>query len=494
MLGGTRLRGGTGITRELATWQRTLRRSLADAALSTTLQTLTTGVFIAGFGLAIGASQLQIGILAALPTLGNIAQIVGSYLIERTGQRKSLCLVSTLVARLLWFAILGLPFITLGARVLLVWCVVAALALSSMFAAVGGVAWLSWMKDLVPNACKADFLSRRNQIGTGLALSLSVVAGLFLDWCELRGVGSLTGFAWVFGFAAACGVAAVAFLRSTPDAPMPARDPYVPFMSLLSLPVRDLNFRRLVMFYVFWNFGVNLASPFFNVYMLRELDCPFWFVTLVTTLAGVASLVTNRFWVRLSSEFGHKPVVFLATLGNAFFPLCWVFIDRPWYWLLVPVHLLGMFNSVLALGPNNIMFKLAPDRNASAYLAVFNAAIGPATALAPVLGGLLSSTLASVHWSIGATEIAGVKFIFLCSFVLRLSSLVLLRFVTEPDAEAVRHVVRVVRRAKITDLFEGVQIPLRGESPANRQPHQIPTPHFSPREAVPASVGGETRD
>lgn len=479
MSGDVGLRGGSGTTSEAATWNRTLRLSLADAALSTTLQTLTTGVFITGFGLALGASQVQIGILAALPTLGNVAQIVGSYFIERTGQRKSLCLATTFIARVIWFAILALPLVLLRVSAgVLVWWVVLLLATSSGLAAIGGVAWLSWMKDLVPNGRRADFLSRRNQIGTGLALSLSIVAALFLDWWELHRPGSLAGFAIVFGFAAVCGLAAIHFLRSTPDARMPDRRGHEPFRQLITLPFRDANFRRLVVFYAFWSLGVNVASPFFNVFMLRELDRPFWFVTLVNTLAGVASLVTNRFWVRLSSQFGNKPIVFLATLGNAFFPFCWIFIDRASAWWLVPVHLTGMFNSVVVLGPNNIMFKLAPDRNASAYLAVFNAVVGPAAALAPVLGGLLASALVSVQWHIGPVVLDGMKFVFLLSFLLRCTSLLLLRRVTEPDAHGVRHVVRVLRNVKIPDLIEGLHttLALRRESRSRRR---VPAPHFT---------------
>ena len=493
MSGDVGLRSGSGTTSEAATWNRTLRLSLADAALSTTLQTLTTGAFIAGFGLAIGASQVQIGILAALPTLGNVAQIVGSYFIERTGQRKSLCLVTTFLARALWFAILTLPLVLLHASAsVLVWWIVLLLATSSGLAAIGGVAWLSWMKDLVPNGRRADFLSRRNQIGTGLALSLSIVAGLFLDWWAMHRPSSLGGFGFVFGFAAICGLTAIHFLRRTPDARMPVRCGHQPFAQLITLPMRDVNFRRLVVFYAFWSLGVNVASPFFNVYMLRELGQPFWFVTLVNTLAGVASLVTNRFWVRLSSQFGNKPVVFLATLGNAFFPFCWMFIDRTSAWWLVPVHLLGMFNSVVVLGPNNIMFKLAPDRNASAYLAVFNAVVGPATALAPVLGGLLAGFMVSVHGHIGPVVLDGMKFVFMLSFALRLTSLLLLRRVSEPDAHGVRHLVRVLRNVKLPDLIEGLHttLALRRET---RRRRRVPAPHFtsettsaaSPRAAEP---------
>ncbi len=468
---------GPAITSESATWRRTLRLSLADAALSTTLQTLTAGVFITGFGLALGASQVQIGLLAALPTLGNVAQIVGSYFIERTGQRKTLCLVTTAIARSVWFAILLTPFLWRASAAALVWAIVLMLASSSALAAIGGVAWLSWMKDLVPNGRRADFLSRRNQIGTGLALSLSIVAGLFLDWWEIHHSEPLTGFAVVFAVAALCGLAAVPFLRATPDVPLPTRASHEPFTKLITLPVRDRNFRSLVFFYAYWNLSVNLAGPFFNVYMLRELDLPFWYATLVNTLAGVASLVTNRFWVRLSSQFGYKPVVFLATLGNAFFPLTWLFVSREWAWVLLITHLTGVFNSVLVLGPTNIMFKLAPDRNASAYLAVFNAVVGPATALAPVLGGVLAGAMSGMSWSLGPLVIEGIKFIFLFSFVLRLSSLLLLHRVAEPEAEAVRHVVRVLRNVKIPNLIEDAHatLALRRESRRRR----VPAPHFT---------------
>jgi MFS family permease len=487
MLVGMGLRGGSVHTGDGTSWQRTLRLSLADAALSTTLQTLTTGVFLTGFGLAIGATQVQIGFLAALPTLGNVAQIVGSYFIERTGQRKGLCIWATAIARLIWFAILTAPLVIIGtSRTTLAWWIVLMMGTSSGLAAVGGVAWLSWMKDLVPNGRRADFLSRRNQIGTGLALSLSVVAGLFLDWWGIHWGNSVGGFAVVFALAAICGLGAIPFLGATSDAPMPRTGRHEPFTRFITLPLRDSNFRRLVLFYAYWNLGVNLASPFFNVYMLRELGLPFWYVTALNTFAGVCSLVTNRFWVRLSKQFGNKPIIFLATLGNAFFPLPWIFVNRHWAWALLIVHLSGVFNSVLVLGPNNIMFKLAPDRNGSAYLAVFNAIVGPAAALAPVLGGLMASGLAGLNWTVGPVVVSGVKFVFLGSFLLRITSLLLIHGVAEPEAKAVWHVVRMLRNVRTPSLMEDLPavLALRRESRTRR----VSIAHFAKDRAPPHST------
>jgi hypothetical protein len=47
---------------------RTFRLLLYDALASEAMSTLTTGVFLTGFALALGASNLAIGVLAAVPS------------------------------------------------------------------------------------------------------------------------------------------------------------------------------------------------------------------------------------------------------------------------------------------------------------------------------------------------------------------------------------------------------------------------------------------
>jgi hypothetical protein len=59
--------------------------SLYESALSTILMTFVGGAFLTGFALIIGASNFQIGLLAALPTFANLSQVFGSYIINKTG-------------------------------------------------------------------------------------------------------------------------------------------------------------------------------------------------------------------------------------------------------------------------------------------------------------------------------------------------------------------------------------------------------------------------
>src|SRR4051812_32670217 len=184
---------------------RAINLSVAEGALATVMGTLVSGVFLTGFALSMGGSRLQIGILAALPALTNFAQIIGSYLIERGGGCKPLCVAALTAGRLLWLPVLLVPLmLTSATGGGAVWCMVLAIAASSILSSVGGVAWLSWIKDMIPAPQRIGFFGRRNLINTGLSLVMGMLGALYLDWSRIGAPTSLTGFVVVFAVAMVC--------------------------------------------------------------------------------------------------------------------------------------------------------------------------------------------------------------------------------------------------------------------------------------------------
>jgi hypothetical protein len=68
-----------------------LKYSMIDGALSSIMDSLVGGMFLTGFALKVLKAQpQQIGVLAALPMFANLVQILGSYIIEKTGRKKPL--------------------------------------------------------------------------------------------------------------------------------------------------------------------------------------------------------------------------------------------------------------------------------------------------------------------------------------------------------------------------------------------------------------------
>jgi MFS family permease len=193
---------------------------------------------------------------------------------------------------------------------------------------------------------------------------------------------------------------------------------------------------------------VNLAAPFYPVFFMQKLGLPLWSVIALGTFSSMMGLAANSFWTRAAHRFGMKPVVLIATAGEALFPLCLIFIDSSWMWLLLLVHLTGIFNTPIAIGPDNFILKLSPQQSASSYMAVFRAFVGPATALAAILGGWLAGSLSVEDGAAAGMALGGLKIVFLLSFAGRIGSLFILARVIEPTAYPVARMLLLWNRTR----------------------------------------------
>ena len=90
-----------------------LRRALSFVTMSWVFgavwATAIGGAPFSLFARDLGASELQIGVLAALPFLASLFSMPASAITERTGARKSIFLWATCAQRLLWFPIAAIP-------------------------------------------------------------------------------------------------------------------------------------------------------------------------------------------------------------------------------------------------------------------------------------------------------------------------------------------------------------------------------------------------
>ncbi|MDB5343547.1 MAG: major facilitator transporter [Schlesneria sp.] len=428
---------------DAALLKRSMNLSVAEGSLATIMGTLTSGVFLTGFALEMGATRLQIGVLSALPVCANLVQLGGAYLLERRGECKNLCLLTTVISRLLWLPIFLVPFLFANSGPFAIWVMIAAFAIGSFLSSIGGVAWLLWIKDLIPKQQRVSFLGRRHLFNTGLSLVAGMVAAVGLDWAKQSGQSSL-GFLSVFGAAMLCGLIGMPLLGAIP-APGPAHPHQASFHQLFSDPLRNRDFRTLLGFYGVWNIGLQLAQPFFAVYMLQKMHLSFGCITALATMSSVLGMLTTSFWTRLCNQFGTKPIVLIATIADLVTTIAWVFVMPQWFGLLVLIHCSGLFSAPLAMGPNNILLRLAPEKNAAFYLAIFNSIIGTAAAVAAIAGGLVATVFMNWSLSLGPIEIGGLKLVFILSTAVRLLSLPLLARVVEPDAGSVSQMIRVLR-------------------------------------------------
>lgn len=439
-----------------------LRNSLYDGAFAQVMTVLTSGIFMTGFALLLGANELHIGILAAIPFMAQLTQLVSSFVIEQKGKRKKTCLAFANVNRWSWlfvFAILLLKNPQQNSAS--IWILVGASIISYTFGSAGGVAWLSWMTDLVPEEIRGRYFAKRNMIIAIVGVVVTLLAGKYLDvWKNLGIAFELYGFLSVFFIAVICGVISLFFLKKIPDLEKEKpKGKGFTFWKMIKIPLADSNFLNFALFSTLWNFSVNLASPFFAVYMLRDLKMSYALLALLNILSEISSILSFPLWGRLSDRFGSKPVLSLTTLATSLLPILWLLTVSQHFILIIIILQLygGLFWSGLNLNNNNLLLKLSDKENNSIYLATFGALTGLSTAIAPILGGFLANELRGTELKFGFVRIYDLLFVFLISGVLRLVSRIFLRKVSEPKEKPVGRMIRALGRLGTINVTKGFE-------------------------------------
>ena len=383
---------------------------IRDGIASQAMGILTGGVFLVAFAIKLGASNLVIGLLAAIGPLAQLLQLPSIFLVEKIRNRRAITLVTAGLSRLCWLLIVLIPFV-FGGKIGLVVLLVSITA-ASAFGAVSSCSWNSWMRDLIPQNILGSFFSKRMRIATGVGIALSIAAALYLDyWKKLLPKFELQGYSILFLIGFAAGVLGLYFLARTPEKRMPKAEEKPKILRLLAQPFKDENFRKLIAFMCSWNFAVNLAGPFFMVYMLKRLGLSMSFIIALSIISQILNFTFLKIWGKYTDSFSNKSV--LAICGPLFILsiLAWTFTTMPEkYFLTIPllvvIHIvMGLSSAGVSLASGNIGLKLAPEGQATAYLATNTIVNSIAAGIAPILGGHFADFFANrqLEWTLKYT-------------------------------------------------------------------------------------------
>ncbi len=387
--------------------QSGLRAVIKDGMANTSMATLTGGAFLVAFALKLGASNLVIGLLAAIPPLAQLLQIPSIYLVEKIRNRRAISFSASAGGRTFWLLIALIPLLFPkegGLNFLVV-----AILINAAFTAVSNCSWNSWMRDLVPQDRLGGFFSRRMSLSIGLGIVLSMAAAFYIDyWRKVFPHLELYGYSMLFAAGFIAGMIGVYFISTIPEprmAPAPVEGE-ANFFRLIFQPFKDANFKELIMFLGSWNFAINLAAPFFTVYMLKRLELDLSLIIGFTILSQIMNLAFLRIWGRFSDRFSNKSV--LGVSGPLFMAciLAFTFTTMPEKHLLtipllIAIHIfMGISTAGVTLASGNIGLKLAPKGEATAYLAANNLVNSLAAGVAPVLGGTFADFFAECQLSL----------------------------------------------------------------------------------------------
>jgi MFS family permease len=209
------------------------------------------------------------------------------------------------------------------------------------------------------------------------------------------------------------------------------------------------NFAHFVFLISLMNFSVQMAAPFFVVYMMRDLGFSYLEFMIAQGVFIATQFFAMRRWGAFADRFGNRAVIYISGAIVTFLPLLWFFSTSFAYIIVIQVFA-GLAWGGWFLGSANFIFDaVTPPKRArcAAYMNFFHST---GFFFGTLLGAWLSLRAPRViqTGAMTITLLSPLQFIFLCSSGLRL--LVLLVFA--PSIREVRAVDRAAPREMFTFL------------------------------------------
>ncbi|HEX9673114.1 MAG TPA: MFS transporter [Burkholderiales bacterium] len=343
--------------------------------------------YLQAFAVFLKATTAQITALSAVPLLlGSIAQLASAWVAGYAIRRKTLIFAGVALQSVAWLPIIALAFVPLEASVTLLIAAVVLYYIGGQFAA---PPWSSLISDLVPERRRGRFFGRRTQLMSIMTFASLTAAGLTLGFFEQRALAHW-GFAAIFAIALSARLYSLAQLMGMHE-PLARLAPLtLPPLAGLLERMRGSDFSRFALFVAFMNLAVAMASPFFTLYMLRDLRFSYVEFTVVNAFYVLMQFAALKLWGRLSDVFGNLRVVQVTSTVFPTLPILWVLFPNFWAIMVLQV-ISGVAWAGFSLAAGNFLYDVVPPAKRAAYSAVHQALSNTAIFGGALIGGLLAT-------------------------------------------------------------------------------------------------------
>lgn len=364
---------------------------------------------------ALGATNTQIGLMSSLTNLMLLVTVLpGAWLSERMGSRRKAVLWASSISRLFLLISVFLPFWFSGQAAVLP--VIAARLIVDNFNLLGAPAWTSLSAEIVPMRYRGRYFAARN-----LAMNLSaMLTALAVGWL-ITSIGRPGGYQAAMGVSFTMGLLATLSYARIQEPPLEEGalpESYSP-RALLATIKADPNLKNYSIFLLLWNGSINIAGPFFAIFLVRELKATAEIIGVLTMLATLTGLPATYLFGKLIDRWGGYKSQLLAGFMIPFLPWLWLLARTPWGTTVAYLYD-GIAWSGYMLASFSFMLSLASPARLTRYNAIAQVMVALACTVGALLGGVMVSA-----W--------GYRTVFALSGAGRLLSMIYFaRYVKEP--------------------------------------------------------------
>ena len=361
---------------------RSLRFSFFDGIFVSGIMAFTQDYFTP-FVLLLGGTVRHIGVLAALPILvASLIQLKSPGLVEKMKSRKTIITHFVFLQALVLLPIIVMAFSGGVNPIVFIGVVILFLSLGNLTIP----AWGSLMSDLVPENKRGEYFGWRNQILGFITIILTFAAGSILQFT--KPVNIFYGFAVIFILAFIFRIFSWLSLVQMHEPPLVStKDDYFNILDFLRR-LKQSNFAKFVLFTAMMSFSVNLAAPFFAVFMLKDLHFSYLTYTVINITGTLAIYLMMSRWGKLADRIGNLKIIKFVSPLIGIVPLLWIINYNPLFLFFAQVFS-GFVWAGFTICVSNFVFDAVTPPKRTRCIAYFNVFNGTALCLGALTGGFL---------------------------------------------------------------------------------------------------------
>ena len=373
--------------RKLKSKEKARRTSIIEGTAASASQGFG-GRFITPFALALNAKSIHIGILSSFTGLvAPFAELLGSNLMEKRS-RKTIVLRFVLLQSLMWIPIAVLAFLFWKNifQDYLIFALIAIYSLLAIFGRIAIPAWFSWMGDIIPENIRGRYFAKRNRATGTIGLAVALIGAFLLDAFETKGF-ALIGFMILFSLAFLFRfISLLLFTKQYSPSFKLKKKSYFSFWQFLK---RFDNFGKFSVYRASLSFAMVIASPFFAVYMLKELGFSYVTFMAVSLSATAFYLLSVPLAGKFSDRFGNLKLIYVANALLFTYPLFWIFIKSPILLIFLPQLVGGVATAAGTIATNNFFYDSVSPQKRPLCIAYKSILVGVGIFIGALIGGFL---------------------------------------------------------------------------------------------------------
>lgn len=383
---------------------------------------LTSGVFLSGLAMYMGASDLLVSYISMITNICGVSILFFSGIIGRFHSYKKIAIILTILSKLATLLIVLIPIFVPKAAQIAVFIPIMLVAFTLQ--AQTTVVLNNWLVTFVDEKRSGKYIARRQTYVLTITVLLSIVGGRVLDAVS----GAYIGFVILFAAAFAMLAMELLILLRMPYQSheiQPASNnggisgKKIRFSDMLRTPIKCRPFLLFVVYIFLFYLMLSIADSFTVVYMMRYLKLSYTTTILMQMLISLPQLFLLGAWGKISDKKGHSFALKLSI---------WFFVGETLFmtlsnthnlYILIPTAFLfaAIANSGFVVSVFNRRYELMPQENRILYDNFYSAAVGLAFILGPVIGGAIKHGLESIGSLESVMQFSSIRLLYMISTV-----------------------------------------------------------------------------